>query len=407
VWERRADVQGLRAVAVLAVVLFHSGLPLPGGFSGVDVFFVISGFVIVAMLLRQWQSHKRISLRVFYARRFWRLAPALALMVAVVVIIGMAVLSPFGAQQTLAWTALGAIFLSANVAIAATSGGYFDQAAVTNPLLNTWSLSVEEQFYLPFPLLLISVLAISRAVDKKPRGSRQVGLNAVLILILGLTASSFLLAVAANDLGLVEGSEILTGFYSPFSRAWEFGFGAVLAVLAARGTKLRRSLALPSGIAGAGLIAVAFFVLDERPEYPGVWTLLPTVGAALVIAAGPSERNPVAWLLSRRPMVQLGDWSYSVYLWHWPVIVFAILLFPDHPLVPVAAAVVSFLPAVASYRWVEDPLRHRKWPKRGQASLRGSLVLLVPTIRTHGGPTLMLRRLLPRLLQSTWVSWTV
>jgi peptidoglycan/LPS O-acetylase OafA/YrhL len=148
----RLDVQGLRAVAVLLVVAFHSGLPAPGGFIGVDVFFVISGFVIAAMLQREWAITGRLDFARFYMRRFKRLTPALAVIVTVTAAVSAFVLSPFGDQQTTAKTAIGGIFLVANAVIARTTGGYFDAPAETNPLLNIWSLSVEEQFYLVFPI---------------------------------------------------------------------------------------------------------------------------------------------------------------------------------------------------------------------------------------------------------------
>jgi peptidoglycan/LPS O-acetylase OafA/YrhL len=150
----RLDIQGLRAIAVLSVIAFHAGLPVRAGFLGVDVFFVISGFVITAMLQREWLRHGRISFARFYSRRFKRLAPALALMVSVTMVLTFALLSPFGPQQTAAATAAGALFSVSNVVIAMTTGGYFDASAETNPLLNTWSLSVEEQFYLIFPIIL-------------------------------------------------------------------------------------------------------------------------------------------------------------------------------------------------------------------------------------------------------------
>ena len=151
---RRTDIQGLRAVAVLMVVAFHAGLPFPGGFVGVDVFFVISGFVITGMVLRERRATGRIRFGQFYLRRFKRLTPALALVVAVTVTASAAVLSPLGTQQTAAKTGIGAMLLAANVVIARTTGGYFDADAATNPLLHTWTLSVEEQFYLAFPALI-------------------------------------------------------------------------------------------------------------------------------------------------------------------------------------------------------------------------------------------------------------
>lgn len=164
---RRPDIQGLRAVAVLMVVAFHAGLPVPGGFVGVDVFFVISGFVITAMLHREWHQTGRIRFGRFYLRRFKRLTPALALVVAVTMVISIVVLSPFGPQQTAAKTAFGAMLLAANFVIARTTGGYFDAPAEANPLLNTWSLPVEEQFYLVFPALIAFGWVL--AVGVRPR----------------------------------------------------------------------------------------------------------------------------------------------------------------------------------------------------------------------------------------------
>jgi peptidoglycan/LPS O-acetylase OafA/YrhL len=168
---RRLDVQGLRAVAVFVVVAFHAGLNVPGGFTGVDIFFVISGFVITAMLAREWQSTGTLRFRTFYARRFRRLTPALAVLVLVVVVISALIQSPLGAQQITAETGIGALFLAANIVIANNTGGYFDATAAANPLLNTWSLSVEEQFYLIWPVLAglclrwkVSIIKIAIAI---------------------------------------------------------------------------------------------------------------------------------------------------------------------------------------------------------------------------------------------------
>ena len=151
----RPDIQGLRAIAVIVVIAFHAGLPLPGGFVGVDVFFAISGFVITAMLAREWARTGTINLRQFYLRRFRRLTPALVVMLGVVMVASSLLLDPFGVQQVAAQTALGAVGLCANVVIAVISGDYFAIDAGANPLLHTWSLSVEEQFYLIFPALLV------------------------------------------------------------------------------------------------------------------------------------------------------------------------------------------------------------------------------------------------------------
>ena len=164
----RLDIQGMRAVALLMILAFHARLPVPGGFAGVDVFFVISGFVITAMLMREHGRSGRIDLRRFYLRRFRRLTPALALTVSVVLVLAVLLESPFGAQQITAATAVGAMLLVANVVIAGTTGDYFSPAAESNPLLNVWSLSVEEQFYLVFPAVLILGWLLARRRGARP-----------------------------------------------------------------------------------------------------------------------------------------------------------------------------------------------------------------------------------------------
>ena len=170
---RRRDIQGLRAIAVLLVVVFHAELPVPGGFVGVDVFFVISGFVITAMLMREWARYGRVRFGHFYFRRFLRLTPALALIVAVVALASILLQNPFGAQQTTARTGMGAMLLSANYVIGHAAGDYFADNATTNPLLHTWSLSVEEQFYLVFPALLVLAWLLVRRGRRQARGHHR------------------------------------------------------------------------------------------------------------------------------------------------------------------------------------------------------------------------------------------
>lgn len=220
---RRLDIQGLRAIAVLMVVAFHVGLPVPGGFLGVDVFFVISGFVITAMLMREWDSTGRIRLGRFYVRRFKRLTPALAVTVGVVMAASALLFSPLGgAQVTAAQTAMGAMLLAANVVIARTTGDYFDARAETNPLLNMWSLSVEEQFYLVFPALLLFCWLLGRR-------SRRSDLAPLVVGAVG--AVSFALALAGStglEVSLMPDS--LVGFYGPATRVWEFAGSSYLSV---------------------------------------------------------------------------------------------------------------------------------------------------------------------------------
>ena len=347
----RRDVQGLRAVAVLVVVAFHAGLPVPGGFVGVDVFFVVSGFVITAMLQREWDTTGRIRLGRFYLRRFKRLAPALALVVAFTVVGATVTLSPLGPQQHTATTALGAMLGSANLVITQVSGGYFDTPAAANPLLHTWSLSVEEQFYLVFPLLLLLGWMSSR------RWPLLRAATAFLVLLVALV--SFGLTVFALDNALGPVTESLIGFYGPLSRAWEFAAGALLALGSARVAGTSRRTARAAGWAGVGLLVLSLLAISESTPFPGPWTLLPVAGTVLVLVGGAGEGGLVARLLSSGPMVRIGDWSYSIYLWHWPLIVFARVMWPGDDGAVVAVAVLSLAPAVASYRLVEMPLRRR------------------------------------------------
>ena len=263
---RRLDIQGLRAIAVLMVVAFHAGLPIPGGFVGVDVFFVISGFVITGMLSREWANTHRIRFGQFYLRRFKRLTPALALMVAVTIVISAAVLSPLGTQQTASKTAIGAMLLVANFVIAVATGGYFDAPAQTNPLLNTWSLSVEEQFYLVFPALLALAWLSAR---------RRRLLKATPPLVVGAVAvASFGLALLTSHGWTLPNSPWLLGFYSPFSRAWEFAAGALLALAATKLKITSGKLALALGLVGTAILGASLWLINDSTPFPGVSDLL-------------------------------------------------------------------------------------------------------------------------------------
>ncbi|MEN9621231.1 MAG: hypothetical protein RL499_1424, partial [Actinomycetota bacterium] len=203
---RRLDIQGLRAIAVLLVVVYHAGLPLSGGFVGVDVFFVISGFVITLMLQREWRASGRVRFGTFFARRFMRLAPALALVVLVTVVV--TTLLSLGMATTAAQTGLGAFFLTANLVIATSTGDYFAAPAESNPLLNLWSLSVEEQFYLVFPLLLVLGWALARRGGAARR--------APLVITVAVLAMSLSGALLVSSRILVHPwLDLAFGFYGP------------------------------------------------------------------------------------------------------------------------------------------------------------------------------------------------
>ena len=382
---RRPDIQGLRAVAVLMVVAFHAGLPVPGGFVGVDVFFVISGFVITAMLEREFHKHGGIGLRRFYKRRFQRLTPALAVMVAVVLIVSLAILSPLGPLQAAAKTGIGALLLVANFVIARTTGGYFDLPAETNPLLHTWSLSVEEQFYLVFPF----VLAGSWLLAARHRRLR----HAPLLTVCGIAAVSLGLALVDATAGRSIGAPWIAGFYASFTRAWEFAAGALLALLVHHVTSVRRGVVTAAGVVGAVMLAASLWLIDGQTTFPGPWTLLPVVGTVLVLIACLGDDGPVSRALAVRPMVWIGDRSYSIYLWHWPFIVFAALLWPGSDTMLIVAAVVSLAPAVGSYAFVEQPIRTLRLPS-GARFARMVAVIMVPAIVVSAGVLALTNRVL-------------
>jgi len=361
------------------VVAFHAGLPVPGGFVGVDVFFVISGFVITAMLEREWSTHGRLRFGRFYARRFKRLTPALALTVTVTMLLTAVIVSPLGPQQNAALTAIGAMFMVANVVIVNTTGGYFSAAAETNPLLNVWSLSVEEQFYLAFPLLLLGGWLLAR---KRGKGAR-----APLVVVGIVAVVSFGMSMIDEGSLSFPGSNDALGFYSPVPRAWEFAVGALLALVIARArtgaSSAAARMAPIMGMAGVIGLAASLFLIDDSIPFPGPWTLLPVISTLLVLAAGWQNRlNFVSRVLATAPMSKIGDWSYSIYLWHWPLIVLAATLWPDLPWVPLVAAAVAFVPAIASYRFVEEPLRSRSYSRRSFAVL--VVCTLVPPLVAAG-----------------------
>ena len=370
---RREDIQGLRALAVGFVVAFHAGLPVPGGFLGVDVFFVISGFVITAMLLREWTRTQTLRFATFYARRFRRLTPALALLVGVVVVVSALVQSPMGDQQIAAKTGIGALLLSANIVIAKTTGGYFDAPAASNPLLNTWSLSVEEQFYLIFPLLLF----IGWRLAKRSKAAWAPG--ALVALVAFGSFSIAMLEAKGHHIPLMP--SWLGGFYGPASRAWEFAVGALLALAAGKvQIRISRITALLCGAAGLIGLVVSLAVVDDQTVWPGPLTVLPVVSTLLLLAAGMQAGNPISRFLGRSPFVAVGNISYSWYLWHWPCIVFALMLWPTIPGIAFIAALASLLPSIASYNWLEQPIRELRNVSKPRMTRLVAFTLVPPIV---------------------------
>ncbi len=326
---RRADIQGLRAVAVLAVVVHHAWAgALPGGFVGVDVFFVLSGFLITGILMRELDQG-RFSLTGFYKRRIRRLFPALFPVLAFSMVCGLILLSPIALTE-LALTQFFTNLFVSNLAFIRISG-YFDPDAALRPLLHTWSLGVEEQFYLLFPPLLLAVHRFARR------------LLWPLLLLLALVSLYVAQDYLAND--------PVKAFYHPFARAVELLIGA-LCVGVVRYVPLRQPMRQVLSWLGFAAIAVSLVVLSDTTPFPGLWALLPCLSTAAMLVAIGGQANR---LLEARPLVVVGDMSYSLYLWHWPLLVYGHLAFGLSPWVTAAAVVLSFGLAWLSRRYVEEP----------------------------------------------------
>jgi len=345
---RRADIQGLRAVAVMLVVLYHADMGFSGGFVGVDVFFVISGFVITQLLLREHKANGRTNFVTFYTRRAKRLLPALALMLAVVLPASI-LLTAFDAQRSTARTGAAAALFNANnyLAFFGVDDGYFTTSSKANPLLHTWSLSLEEQFYFFFPAALAVLLWWCRR--RSTRWPLVVGLASI-------TAASFVLSVAIRRGRTPLDDMSAAAFYLAPARAWEFGVGALLAVAISTRPNSRAWLRSVAAVGGAVAVAVASLTFDDNTIFPDVAVVLPVVGTALLLWGG-TGKSQLSRLLSSRPMCFVGDISYSWYLWHWPALVFTRAMWPEYGWLGPVAAIGSLAPAVLSYRYVENPIR--------------------------------------------------
>ena len=335
-------IDGLRAVAVLSVVAYHAGLPVPAGFVGVDVFFVISGYLITRLLRDEVQANGRIDFMAFYARRARRILPALVAVVLATLGLSALMLTD---TATVAKSAAAASAFVANVFFQTQTSGYWSADSEAMPLLHLWSLSVEEQFYLLWPVVLI--LARRRPV-------------------------AALACIAVASLALAEWwllSNPQAAFYQMPSRAWELALGGLVAL---------RPVNVPKGSAWIGLAAVLFACFVPQSHFPGIGGLPAVLGAALVIAA--IQNGQRVAMLEWRPVVFVGLISYSFYLWHWP------LLAIDHAMGGSASPLPARLGLVAlafglacgSYRYIETPFRRMQGASR-RVVLVGVSVLTVVT----------------------------
>lgn len=356
----RADIDGLRAVAVLSVLVFHvAPSALPGGFLGVDIFFVISGYLISLILLRE-QADGRFRFGTFYARRIRRLFPALVAVLVATLAFG--AFSLFADEyERLARHAYYAIAFVLNFRLMGEAG-YFDVASSAKPLLHLWSLSVEEQFYLAWPVVLL--------------GARRLRVDAgIVIVVLAVASLAFGAHLAARSADAL--------YYHPLARGWELLVGASVAWWHAR-----RGGALPAvleprsarntlSVAGVLLIAWALFTFDEHALHPTPITIAPLFGVAALIASG--QGAMVNRALAVKPLVLVGLISYPLYLWHWPLLSFVRIAESGQPAgwLLWAAALLSVLLAWGTYAWIERPIRHGWARSRVVPVLIGAMLALV------------------------------
>jgi peptidoglycan/LPS O-acetylase OafA/YrhL len=335
----RRDVQGLRAIAVVSVVLFHANkLIVPGGYTGVDIFFVISGFLISGIIIDELER-EAFSVDGFYRKRIRRIFPALYPMMAFSLLAGYVLLSPTDFKE-LAQTMLGAIFFSSNLVFFHLSG-YFDSSAELKPLLHTWSLGVEEQFYLFYPLMLIALWKIKK--------------NLYIPVLLSLGSASL-----AMSIWMLQRHAVASFFLAP-PRAFELLLGAICA---------SRSLKIPSNqfsrdsisLIGALLILSGFFGFDALSPFPGARALVPCVGAALIIYSGIGGESILGRCISSAPFLFFGSISYSLYLWHWPLLVFGRHLKGGElsSLDAWVVIMVAIFVATLSTRYIEQPFLSRR-----------------------------------------------
>lgn len=357
----RADIDGLRAVAVLMVMFFHyAGIDRFSGYIGVDIFFVISGFLITGIINSEL-GVGTFSLARFYERRIRRIMPAFSAMLIVTTALAYILFLP-AEMIAFAKSLIGAALFGSNFVFWAEAG-YFDMAAELKPLLHTWSLAIEEQFYILFPLFMMAGYRLFRAHVARA--------------VLALCALSFL-----TNIALIHCDMAGTAFYMIVSRAWELMIGALIALYGASYPLKPRAQSACLWF-GAACIVIGFVCKVDPEDFPGFYALLPTLGAGMIIYAGQfGEMHAVSRVLSTRSMVAIGKMSYSLYLWHWPLYVFAVYygLGNIDAVQTITLAAGCFVLSYVSWRFIEQPVRHHTSLHRASLFSVTALVMIAASL---------------------------
>jgi len=359
----RPDIEGLRAVAVLSVLIYHAGLVwVPGGFVGVDIFFVISGFLITSLMVREIDRKGRLGLADFWARRARRLLPASAVVLVFSAVVSLLWL-PVTSRREFGGDIVSAACYLVNWRLGYREVDYLAENVGVSPVQHYWSLAVEEQFYVLWPLLIVALVTVFRA---RWRLALLVGIGVV-------TAASFVftLSYAVAQPGLA--------FFVSTTRLWELGVGALLAIALPTLAQLPAALRGALGWIGIAMVGYGVLAIDSAAVWPGTATLLPVMGTAAAILAGAGSSVPwgVGRLLALRPAVWIGGLSYSLYLWHWPFLVAAEGIWGELRVrEAVLVLLASAVPAWLSYRYLENPLRRSPRFARPRPALIGGAIAM-------------------------------
>ena len=364
----RKDIQGLRAIAILTVLFAHARFPFfTGGFVGVDVFFVISGFLITGLLIKEYSGKGRISIPDFYARRVRRIIPAATIVILATVFISTIILGRDGSVSTY-WDAIWSSVFASNWYMAFVGVDYFSLGATPSPLQHFWSLAVEEQFYVVWPTIII-ILTFFAGKTSSKKFKPFLGTALTLIIIASLTWS----IIQTN-------TEPTIAYFSTFTRGWELAVGALLAVVANK-ININKTLRTFLLYAGMIMILISVFTLNESMAFPGFLAVIPVTGAAIILISGTNNHAKFNQILTNKFMVWVGGISYALYLWHWPMLILWESKTGEKPgfFVALCLLLISVLLAWLSTTFVEDPLRLSIWWKNKKflTNLLGIILIII------------------------------